>query len=80
MPSDTDMTIEENKWAFKCRIEDIDVKANKRWQNEDLTCLSCNTNKIETQHHIYYANLLESSEILTYLPNYNDFLEMTFKS
>ena len=36
MPSDTDMTIDDKKWAFKCRITDIEVKANKRWQKPHM--------------------------------------------
>ena len=73
LPSDTDLTIEEKKWIFKCRIDDIDVRANRRWQYEDLSCLSCNSNKAESQIHILECKpLLENSNILTYLPNYSD--------
>ena len=73
LPSDTDLTIKEKKWIFKCRIDDIDVRANRRWQYEDLSCLSCNSNKAESQIHILECKpLLENSNILTYLPNYSD--------
>ena len=43
-PLDENISINEQKWLFKCRVEDIDVKANRRWQNEDISCFSCNTN------------------------------------
>ena len=27
----------DQKWLFKCRVDDIDVKANRRWQHEDIS-------------------------------------------
>ena len=31
-PNEEDLTIDEQKSLFKCRVEDIDVKANHRWK------------------------------------------------
>ena len=72
-PSDENISIEEQKWLFKCRVDDIDVKANRRWQNDEITCLSCNTNSDETQMHILQCkSLLEKSQIFTYIPSYSE--------
>ena len=61
------------KWLFKCRIDDIDVKGNRRWQYENITCFSCNSNLDETQQHILLCKtLIGKSEIPTYIPNYLD--------
>ena len=72
-PSDPNISIEEQKWLLKCRVEDIDVKANRRWQHEDISCLSCNTNSDKTQINILQCkSLLEKSEILTYISSYSE--------
>ena len=73
---DTDMSIEEKKWLLKCRGEDIPVKANRRWQFENIICSSCNTNSEETQSHILECKtLIGPSEIVTYIPNYRELFE-----
>ena len=47
-----DATIEEKKWIFQCRVEDIEIKGNKRWKYDDISCKSCNTQQDETQLHV----------------------------
>ena len=70
---DSDLSIEEKKWHFKCRVEDINVKANRRWQFDNISCSSCETNSDETQSHILECiPLVGQSEILTYIPNYEE--------
>ena len=72
-PSDTDLTIKEKKWIFQCRVDDIDVKANRKWQNDQTQCLSCNSKSEETQMHILACQaLIGNCEIVTYLPNYHE--------
>ena len=69
-PSDVNISIDEKKWLFKCRVEDIEVKANRRWQNDNISCLSCNFNVDETQSHILTCTyLIGQSKILTYIPS-----------
>ena len=41
---DAAMYIEEKKWLLKCRVEDIPVKANRRWQFENIMCSYCDMN------------------------------------
>ena len=69
-------SINEKKWLLKCRLEDINVKANRRWQFDNLICSSCDTNNIESQSHILECKtLIGQCEIVTYLPNYRELFE-----
>ena len=72
-PLNIDISIQDKKWLFKCRVDDMDVRGNKCWQFEDLSCHSCNKGQIETQRHILECEyLLGKNEILTYIPNYSE--------
>ena len=33
-----ELSIDERKWIIKCRIEDIDLNTNRKWNNEDKMC------------------------------------------
>ena len=46
-PNEEDMSIDEQKWIFNCKVEDIDIKANHKWKYNDIFCQSCNKNQIE---------------------------------
>ena len=71
--TDIDISIAERKWLFKCRVEDIDIKANRRWKYSDISCYSCDKNIPETQHHILRCEtLIGQNQILTYIPDYNE--------
>ena len=48
-PKDENITIEEQKFTFCCRVEDINIKGNNRWKYEDLSCVSCKKNVEDTQ-------------------------------
>ena len=55
---------------------DINVKANRRWQFDNIKCSSCDSNSDETQSHILECKpLIEQSEIVTYIPNYKELYE-----
>ena len=41
--TEEDISIEEQKWIFKCRVEYINIKGNQRWKYEDISCPSCMT-------------------------------------
>ena len=67
------MSIEDKKWLFKCRVEDLDIRGNQRWKYSDINYQSCKTNVEETQEHILICpSLLGKNEKLTYIPNYYD--------
>ena len=75
-PSDIDISIDERKWIFKCRVNDIDIRGNFRWKYESIYCTSCNDGSEETQEHLLSCNyLLGKSEIITYIPNYIELYE-----
>ena len=72
-PHDKNITIEEQKGIFRCRVEDIDIKGNNRWKYEDISCLSCQKNQEGTQYHILNCSaLLGKNENMTYIPGYNE--------
>ena len=72
-PSNIDISIDEKKWLFKCRVDDIDLKSNRRWQYEDISCSSCNSNSEDNQEHLLICKtLLGKSQILTYIPSYSE--------
>ena len=45
--NEEDMSIDEQKWLFNCKVEDIDFKANHKWKYNNIFCQSCNKNQIE---------------------------------
>ena len=56
-PDNEDMTIEEKKWMFRCRVADIDVKGNHRWKQQNISCFSCKEIIVETQTAFYFVNI-----------------------
>ena len=71
-PSDIDISIEEKKWLFKCRIEDIDINANNRWKNRDTMYINCLNIDMNQKHLIECPYLLRKDEMVTYIPNITD--------
>ena len=72
-PGDEVLSIEDKKWLFKCRVEDVDVKGNHRWKHNDITCFSCQKGVIETQVHLLYCEtLMGQNENITYIPEYKE--------
>ena len=66
------LTIEEQKWIFKCRVEDIEIKGNQRWKFQDISCFSCKKNIDETQSHLLFCEyLLGKNENVIYIPTYD---------
>ena len=67
-------TVKEKQNVFKCRMNDVDVKGNRRWKYENILCQSCNEpNQIETQQHILNCQVLVNRNMLiTYLPTYSE--------
>ena len=70
------MSCEEKKWLFKCRTDDIDLKANFKWKYEQSSCVSCKENVAETNEHLLFCEkLTEKNELVTYIPEYKDLFE-----
>ena len=73
IPNSEKISIEERKWIFRCRVDDIDIKGNRRWQYEDISCSSCNMNIEETQFHLLNCKyLLGKNENISYIPDYSE--------
>ena len=72
-PNEEHISIEEQKWLFKCKVEDMDIKGNNRCKYQDISCSSCQRNVDETQYHILNCKfLMGKNENLTYLPEYEE--------
>ena len=85
-PQEENITKEQQKWLFKCRVEGMNNKGNNRWKYQDISCLSCNKNIDETQSHILHCSeLIGKNENIIYIPSYNelytgDILEQVYVS
>ena len=67
-------TVCERQFLFQCRVEDIDVRSNRKWKYKETFCISCdNKFQEETQMHILECNaLVSANDIISYIPTYND--------
>ena len=73
METDIDISLDEKKWTFKCRTDEIDLKANFQWKHENIWCISCKKDTPETNEHLLQCKaLLEANEIVSYIPEYNE--------
>ena len=71
-----DLTIEEKQWIFKCRSNEIDIKANKKWKHTDISCISCKNPIPEDENHLIEClTLLGKNENISYIPNFIDMFE-----
>ena len=57
-PHEENVSIEEHKWLFSCRVKDVDIKANHKWKSNNIICNSCNKNQIENQSHLLFCDYL----------------------
>ena len=54
LSSESVMSIEEKKFMFLCRVKDIDIRGNRKWKYQDISCISCqNTEIIESQEQYF---------------------------
>ena len=72
-PNYEDLTIEEQRWIFQCRVEYIDIKGNHHWKFQDISSFSCKKNIDETQSHLLCCEyLLGKNENMMYIPPYSE--------
>ena len=75
-PGDKDITIEEQKWLFKCRVEDVDIKGNHKWKHTNIFCSSCQQNEDETQFHLLNCfALLGKNEVYHISQNIGNYIK-----
>ena len=73
METSINLTLNERKWIFKCRTNDLDLKANFQWKHENIWCISCKTDSPETNEHLLECStLLGANEIVSYIPEYEE--------
>ena len=67
-------SVKEKQNLFQSRMNDLDVKANRTWKYDNLTCKSCkNPGLIETQQNILTCqSLINRNMMISYLPTYSD--------
>ena len=71
---DLGYVVKEKQNLFQCRMNDLDVKANRRWKYEDITCRSCkDQTKLETQQHVICCKSLVNRNMKsTYFSSYKE--------
>ena len=67
---DYEFSIEEKKWLFKCRLEDIDIP--RKWKNESILCGKSNDIEFDQRHLFECKYLIGKNETITYIPKYED--------
>ena len=50
--SDVKILIDEKKCLYMCRIEDIEIKTNRRWNNRDLNCKNIANTQTNQRHSL----------------------------
>ena len=63
--TECDLSLDEKKWIFKCRTDDIDIRGNFQWKYSNHFCISCGENVIEDNEHLTLCKkLLGRNEII----------------
>ena len=71
--TDIEISLDERKWFFKSRTDDIDIRANYKWKHEAFTCVSCKENIQEDNEHLLVCSkLIGKNELISYIPEYKD--------
>ena len=73
-PNQQNLSVNYRQFLFKCRKNDIDIRANRPWKYQDIFCIACkDTNIEETGKHILECkNLVNKNDKLSYIPTYNN--------
>ena len=68
-----DLSLDEKKWIFKCRTDDLDLQGNFQWKYRTNSCISCKLNILENNEHLLNCSkLLGKNEIVSYIPSYKE--------
>ena len=67
-------SVQERPFLFQCRMQDIDLRANRPWKYSDNFCISCkDESKEETGLHILECKLLcDRNDKISYIPSHSD--------
>ena len=70
------LSLDDKKWIFKCRTDDIDLQGNFQWKYSSNLCISCDESCIEDNEHLLTCKkLLGKNEIISYIPEYKELFE-----
>ena len=71
-----DLSLDEKKWIFKCRTDDLDIQGNFQWKYKTNSCISCKQNILENNKHLLNCSkLLGKNKIVSYIPSYKELFE-----
>ena len=65
-----DISISEKKWMFKCRIEDINIISDKKWNKDKDPCVHYPWKQLDPNHLLNCQYLIGKNQILSYIPDY----------
>ena len=68
-------TIQEKCQIFKARTRMLDLRANFKVGQVDLTCTKCDTGEEETQPHLLTCPGLSDTSLVTEVPEYEQLLD-----
>ena len=68
-------TIQEKCQIFKARTRMLDVRANFKHGQADLSCTKCDTGEEETQPHLLTCPGLSDTSLVTEVPEYEQLLD-----
>ena len=68
-------TIQEKCQIFKSRTRMLDLRANFKVGQTDLTCTKCDTGEEETQPHLLTCPGLSDTSVVTEVPEYEQLLD-----
>ena len=68
------LSVQERQFLFQCRMQDIDLGANRPWKYPEIFCTSCNIESIEeTGVHILECKIIfDRNDNISYIPVHSD--------
>ena len=72
--NECEYSVEKRQYLFQCRVNDIQVRANRPWQHEETQCIACKDRSIEeTGKHILECKVLSNqNNEISYIPQFSD--------
>ena len=73
-PNEYFVSVRERQFLFQCRVNDIDIRANRSWKYKETHCLACkDENTEETGRHILESKVsCSEKDEISYIPSYAD--------
>ena len=78
-PIEEDIYISEKNWMFKCRIKDIEIISDRKWNKDKDPCVHCPGKQLYPNHLLNYQYLIGKNQISSYIPDYMDIFNGTIE-